>query len=97
MPEMQNGARSESLAPPNTNSRSCTQNTSSVLISIPLCYDGIGPGPCGDEAYCLTRNQPMCGGHTAVELDSLEGREYARNRTHLVGAQRDWEANRVDA
>jgi hypothetical protein len=89
--ETKNASRIESLEAPQTSSRSCTQNSSSVLIYIPLCYNGIGPGPCGDEAYCLTRNQPMCGGHTAVELDSPEGREYARNRTHLVGAQRDWD------
>ena len=37
---------------------------------VPLCYQGVGNGPCGVEAACLDRKQPMCGGHAEVPCDS---------------------------
>lgn len=65
------------------------QDTRQIEIFVPLCYAGIGPAPCGDEAYCLTRNQPMCGGHCLVEPGSPEGRAYLRAHNVMVGPKRE--------
>lgn len=64
------------------------QSTRQVEIYVPLCYAGVGDGPCGDEAYCLSREQPMCGGHCLVEPGSPEGQAYLRDHATAVGPHR---------
>lgn len=70
MSENQNAPRDQRGASTKSKNQTASQDTAQDEILIPLCYQGQRPNPCGDEAYCLSRSQPMCGGHFSTPADS---------------------------